>query len=277
MPRATKTRNSKPEAREPELQPPEFDPAEDQPDEADDQDDYTDESPDNNPADDDPADQPWDDDPRAEFDVVPPVDPSRLTRQEQPKTARAGGDASIPPAYLAGLLRLNGVPAGLLDGLDAYSAWVAVQTRDMPRTAMPLAHLAPDALETLGDLGYEGHARFELTPSENSGPVRYFAAVLPGLPDDDGDDDDGRERDREGMILRAMNERLAMLEKALLAFTERAQVDPFEQVAKALRFRDSMIEQLEAPQRGGGDAEIVKALIEQFGPAIRAKLGFGDA
>jgi len=101
-----------------------------------------------------------------------PSEPARHhARDEKPE---------LPPS-LAVLLTLPGVPAGLFDGVNTDTAWVRVHQTGCDLT-LPLAHLAPDAIETLAELGFTGQVRAELRQAEKGPVVRYFAFRLPEAP-----------------------------------------------------------------------------------------------
>lgn len=183
--------------------------------------------------------------------------------------------ASTTPEYLQSFLALKGVPHDILEGLDVRKAWLQVETRKMPARAMPLGHLAPDALQTFDELGYERHARFEIRPYYNAPDVRYFAAILPDLSDleEDDEEEDGR---GGGAIVAAMldaqNKRMDRFESLMLKMAE-GQADPFKQIERALSFAERIHESVAQVRGNDGDADLLKTLIEQFGPKLLEGIG----
>lgn len=200
----------------------------------------------------------------------PFVEESDEEEPEEEITERASVDTSTedsgpPPHYLDKLLALHGIDPGIMHGIDSRKAWLTVQTRDMPAQAMPLGHLAPDALQTLQDLGYERHARFELRPEHNSADVRYFAAVLPDLPDLEDEERDDEPSSALVQIIRSQDERMTRLEAALTKMAE-GNADPFAQIERALAFVERITESVGSMRGNDGDTEIIKTAIEQLIP-----------
>lgn len=108
--------------------------------------------------------------------VAPPPTRGRQSRQ----TPRQAEPAPVP-AYLRDLIASPGVDPDALDNVPTGTAWVKIESANGAARSMPLAHLAPDALDTLAELGFEGHTTFEIRETQAGRVLRYFACRLEDL------------------------------------------------------------------------------------------------
>jgi hypothetical protein len=76
---------------------------------------------------------------------------------------------------------MPGVDPDALDNVPAGTAWVKIESANGAARSMPLAHLAPDALDTLAEFGFEGHTTFEIREHQAGRVLRYFACRLDDL------------------------------------------------------------------------------------------------
>lgn len=127
----------------------------------------------------------------------PPPDPEEelddLEEEEEEieetiETDDDAGDSITAPPYLKELIALPGIDANVLRGIDTGRAWIKIESRiSGAATNMPLAHLAPDAIDVLGELGFDGLTTFEIRSAQNGNVLRYFACRLPELEEEEGD------------------------------------------------------------------------------------------
>lgn len=115
--------------------------------------------------------------------AAPPEPPPPPPPDYAPSAAGSG----TVPAYLAGLMSLPGAGADTLRGVELATAWVQIESVGGQTQLMPLAFLAPDALETLAEYGFQGHTTFEVRAAKAGRVCCYFAVRLPEL-EPDGDD-----------------------------------------------------------------------------------------
>lgn len=87
----------------------------------------------------------------------------------------------VPP-HLGSLVNLPGVQRADFETIDPRKAWISAAC--MAKTdALPLGHLAPDAVEVLQDLGFKGHVRATVYATEQdkrrNAPAFFCAFKLP--------------------------------------------------------------------------------------------------
>lgn len=85
------------------------------------------------------------------------------------------------PAYLAELLAKPGIGPDVMRGVNPATAWVQINDSGGNSDLMPLAFLAPEALDTLADKGFSGHTTFEVRTGKTGAVLCYFATVLDDL------------------------------------------------------------------------------------------------
>jgi hypothetical protein len=167
---------------------------------------------------------------------------------EPPGAPEAGGTV---PAYLAELLSLPGAGADVLRGVNLSTAWVQIESVGGQTQLMPLAFLAPDALETLAEYGFQGHTTFEVRVSKTGRVCCYFAVRLPELeaePEDQliqqaaAEAGAGGSPALLGMLARQQAE-LAETRRQiaqLLAQQQQAQADPMAGLERAFSLMDRL-------------------------------------
>jgi hypothetical protein len=195
------------------------------------------------------------------FDAADPLAATPEPAAVEPDAPAPGRHASagagrVPPPHLASLLAARGVPESLLDGVNPDTAWARFVQLGADNV-LPLAHLAPDAIETLEELGYTGQVRGEIRAAKDGPVIRFFAFRLPERPVADGD---------TGQQAAAMlDRRLERLEDAITRLAE-AQASAPARGAGGLANLDvstlrELLALLPAIRRGGA---VVRDLLAMF-------------
>lgn len=121
---------------------------------------------------------PLDDDQQELFDEGAEYADDDSTEDEQPAEL---------PAYLAPLLGLPGVSEADFEGVDPRTAFIELQDSRAKSDALPIGHLAPNAVETLQALGFRGHVRAAIKHRKTDREaVGFFAFQLPAQEEKDG-------------------------------------------------------------------------------------------
>jgi len=218
-----------------------------------------------------------DDDDQAEaFDDAPEA------RQTPPRRrATSTGDTGTP-SYLRELLALPGVGPEALAGVPIGTAWIKIESHNGAQKQMPLAFLAPEALDTLADFGFENHTTFEIRATQGGAVVRYFACVLDEIDDDQGDQAEGA-AGADGKLIELMT-RQQMQINALQARIEAGAADPLAGVEKSLalfeRFGKIMARVIPPamPAAGGSDLGMIIETVAKVAPIfMKGQAGAGAA
>lgn len=113
-----------------------------------------------------------------------PQTPAPATRGRRAAPPPAQHDPAPVPSYLRDLAAMPGVDPEAFENVPTGTAWVKIESANGAARSMPLAHLAPDALDTLAELGFEGHTTFEIRETQAGRVLRYFACRLDLLEPD---------------------------------------------------------------------------------------------
>lgn len=116
-------------------------------------------------------------DDQADDEAEPP--PQVQAAPIRPAPPAPGGAQT--PAYLAELLAKPGIGPDVMRGVNPATAWVQINDSGGNSDLMPLAFLAPEALDTLADKGFSGHTTFEVRTGKTGAVLCYFATVLDDL------------------------------------------------------------------------------------------------
>lgn len=192
-----------------------------------------------------------------ETDQPEPQTPApRSRRAPPPPTIQA---APIP-AYLRELAAMPGVDPDAFENVPTGTAWIKIESANGAARAMPLAHLAPEALDTLAELGFEGHTTFEVREGQAGRVLRYFACRLDQLEPEPSDPAAagaaGVAMDSQlAQLLTRQQMQIQALEQKLAAGT----ADPLAGLEKAFAMFDRFSKMLQralpaapAPQNGIG-------------------------
>lgn len=207
-----------------------------------------------------------------DVDDLPGREPSDVGPEVAPQPTEPINEPVEPgplPAYLRQLSELPGVDTEAFDGVKLRRAWVKIEGEDGSTKTMPLAHLAPEALDVLEDLGFEGHTMFELRPSSNGPAVGYFACRL--REPDEPDAPEGGQPGIDPHLLQIVKAQQAQIN----ALAEKLNRDPMDDLEKMLgafgrvsKAVQKMIPQAPPAPSGGLDLSTV---IDVVGQVVNAK------
>jgi hypothetical protein len=163
------------------------------------------------------------------------------------------------PEHLESLCDLPGVNRHEFESIDCRRAWILAISNCKHRKrgnveCLPLGHLAPDAVDTMRELGLHGHVRFSVYESEREAnqakrgeeitPVFYGACKLPEPPE--SAEKGAREAETEALLAieESLAERMELLrEEVRQAREQAAPINPLHQVKELLGFvRESIRE-----------------------------------
>jgi hypothetical protein len=209
--------------------------------------------------------------------------------------ARVGtkGAAHFPlPSYLANLCSLPGVNRADFEGIDCRTAVIELWGRGRRGSChdkLPIAHLAPDALEVLPDLGFSGHVRASVFQHDTDRKAAFNTAFK--LPPKEGEEDEAPAGAGADEAIRVENDLRAEIDELRKQVAEKQPVNPLHGIREMLGYvRDTIREVGEIKQElsdvaggldlstdggeggdeGGGTAQAVMAVV---GAKVNEALG----
>ena len=194
---------------------------------------------------------------------------------------RPRAQAGTVPAYLRDLLAMPGVDPGALDGVPVGTAWVKIESANGAARQMPLAFLAPEALDTLADLGFENHTTFEIRGSQSGPVLRYFACQLDELEPEEQAEASADLGAGDARLIELLTRQQIQI-NALTAKIEAAGVDPFAGLEKSFalfeRFGKIMARVVPpALPAAGNDLARIIDVVGQVAPLFNRGAGGGGA
>lgn len=216
----------------------------------------------------------YDDDDQPEDDDGPDTQPQPAPLPRRPRAPAGAGNV---PSYLRDLLAMPGVDPGALDGVPVGTAWVKIESQNGAARQMPLAFLAPDALDTLADLGFENHTTFEIRQTQSGPVLRYFACQLDELEPEESPEAVAGAGGPDAKLIELIT-RQQMQINALTAKIEAAGVDPLAGLEKSFalfeRFGKIMQRVIPAaPPAGGSDLGRIIDVVGQVAPLFNRGAG----
>lgn len=178
------------------------------------------------------------------------------------------------PAYLRLLMSMPGMNPNDL-AVDVSTAWVLVESSGLI-TNIPVAFLAPEALETLENKGHSGHTTFQFTKKQGEDLIAYMACMLREIENDPEDETtwnaDVPEQVQSTLIAQEMKiSGMETLIKQMLADPLAPLESAFKVMDRVSEFSEKMMSKL--PQGAGGSGLDVSKIIDTIATVTEVAKG----